>query len=128
MREPDAALDRLAATVVDAALEVHKVLGPGFLESTYEEALCIELELRGIPFERQKPIALTYKGRPVGDARLDLLAGGRLVVELKAIESLHPIHHAKVINYLKATELELGLLVNFNVVLLKDGIKRVILT
>ncbi|TWT74567.1 hypothetical protein Pla123a_33910 [Posidoniimonas polymericola] len=128
MREPDAELDQLAAEVVDAALEVHKILGPGFLESTYEEALCIELELRGVAFERQKPVALRYKGRPVGDARLDLLVGERLVVELKATEALHPIHHAKVINYLKATELELGLLINFHVVLLKDGIKRVVLT
>lgn len=90
--------------------------------------MAIEFELRGIPFERQKPIKLIYKNRTVGDARLDFLVGGELVVELKAIEIVHPIHPAKVINYLKLTGLDLGLIINFHVEQLKDGIKRIVAT
>lgn len=128
MNEPSAEVNRMAAEVVDAALEVHRILGAGFLESTYEQALAIELELRGIPFKVQEPISLNYKGRPVGQARLDLLVGDLLVVELKAVDALLPVHHAQVINYLKATGCQRGLLINFNVPLLKDGINRVVLT
>ncbi len=127
-KEPSRECDVLAASVVDAALEVHKALGPGFLESVYEEALCAELSLRGIPFERQKAVHISYKGNPVGKGRLDLLVGGQLVVELKAVAELAPIHTAQVISYLKTTGLSLGLLINFNVPLLKQGIKRVVLS
>lgn len=81
-----------------------------------------------LPFQRQWPIALHYKGRPVGDARLDLLVADQLVLELKAVDCLHPVHQAQLINYLKATKRPLGLLINFNVPLLKDGIRRVVLT
>ena len=109
-------------------MEVHTVLGAGFLEAVYEQALAIELELRGIPFQRQCPIALTYKGLAVGEARLDFLVGDVLIVELKAVENIHPIHHAQVLNYLKATGHQLGLLMNFNVEHMRDGIKRIILT
>ncbi|MEQ8848143.1 GxxExxY protein [Botrimarina sp.] len=126
--EPDEAADRVASAVLDAALEVHRVLGPGFLESTYESALAVELSLRQINIERQKPIALAYKGVSVGDARLDLLVEGLVVVELKAVDTLAPVHQAQVINYLRATKLQLGLLINFNVPLLKDGVKRIALT
>jgi GxxExxY protein len=128
MREPSQRVDELARQVIGAAIEVHRILGPGFIESVYEEALAIEFELRGIPFERQKLIKLIYKNRTVGDARLDFLVGGELVVELKAIEIVHPIHPAKVISYLKLTDLDLGLIINFHVELLKDGIKRIVLT
>ena len=128
MREPGVEVDRLASSVIDAAIEVHQVLGAGLLETTYEQALAIELELRGIDFKQQEPIALKYKSRAVGNARLDFLVGGLLVVELKAVDTLLPIHHAQVINYLKATGCELGLLINFNVPLLRDGLKRVVLT
>ncbi len=109
-------------------MEVHRTLGPGFLESVYQRALEIELLERQIPFEREKAIQLTYKNRPVGDARLDFLVADLVVVELKSVEALHPIHHAQVLNYLRATNLELGLLINFNEVLLKDGFKRIVLT
>jgi GxxExxY protein len=126
--EPSQSIDELARAVIGAAMEVHTVLGAGFLEAVYEQALAIELELRGIPFQRQFPIALTYKGQAVGEARLDFLVGGVLVVELKAVESIHPIHHAQVLNYLKATGHQLGLLMNFNVEHMRDGIKRIILT
>ena len=112
--------------VIGAAIEVHRVIGPGFLESIYEEALAVELELRGVPFRRQVPIAMDYKGRPIGQARLDLLVAGRLVVELKAVEQLAPIHTAQLLAYLRATSLRHGLLITFNVSALRLGIKRVI--
>jgi len=115
----------LAHRVIGAAIEVHRVLGPGYLESVYEEALCLEMEARGIPFVRQYPIGVDYKG---GEARLDLLVGGILVVELKAVDALGPIHTAQVLSYLKATGRELALLINFNTVLLHKGIKRVVLS
>lgn len=126
--EPKLHVDDLAHQVIGAAIDVHRILGPGFLESVYEEALAIEFDLRGIPYERQKPIILQFKGKTVGDSRLDFLVDGELVVELKAVESIHPIFPAKVIHYLKMSGLQLGLIINFHVVLLKDGIKRIVLT
>src|SRR5262245_55013893 len=91
LREPDSELDVFAHEVVGAALEVHRTLGPGFLESVYEQALCVELLARSIPFHRQLPISIRYKGQTVGQGQLDLLIGDRLVVELKAVEALAPI-------------------------------------
>ncbi|MEM9416373.1 MAG: GxxExxY protein [Planctomycetota bacterium] len=128
MQEPDQELDRLAHDVIGAAIEVHRALGPGYLEATYAKALAIELRIRGIAHSREAPVRLEYKGEPLGEGRLDLLVDSRLVVELKAVESLAPIHEAQVIAYLKATKHELGLLINFNTVVLRDGIKRIILT
>ena len=124
--EPGMALDALAATVVEAAFEVHRTLGPGFLESVYEHALAIELGLRGVRFRRQVPVGVSYKTHTVGDARLDLLVDEALVVELKAVEQLAPIHMAQVISYLKATGHRLALLITFNVAHLRYGIRRVI--
>ena len=126
--EPSKELDELAQSVIGAAIEVHCHLGPGYLEGVYKEALAIELELRGIPFERQVPVSLDYKGHRVGEGRLDFLVGKELLVELKAVEALVPVHKAQVISYLKATGLHLGLLVNFNVSVLKGGIRRVVLS
>jgi GxxExxY protein len=114
--------------VVDAALEVHRSLGPGFAEAVYEQALVVELGLRGIPFQRQVQIALEYKHETVGQARLDLFVGECLVVELKACETLLPVHVAQVVSYLRATKQPLGILINFNVNLLKQGIRRVVRT
>ena len=128
MREPGEEVDRLAYAVNGAAIEVHRVLGPGFRESTYEEALCVELALRGIPFARQVTVTLDYQGHTVGEGRLDLLIGGALIVELKAVDKLDDIHTAQVISYLKATGHRLGLLLNFNVPALKDGMKRVVVS
>ena len=124
--EPDFEIDQIARIVVDAALEVHRILGPGLLESVYEQALGVELGLRGIAFERQVPIAVTYKNVAIGEARLDLLVARRLVVELKACEQLLPVHLAQVLSYLKASDRKLGLLINFNVCLLRQGVRRVI--
>jgi len=128
MHEPDRELDLLARAVLNAAMEVHRELGPGYVESVYEEALAIELALRQLDFERQKPIAVSYKGRPVGEGRVDVVIGDRLIVELKAVEKLLPVHKAQVISYLKAASQPLGLLINFNERLLKDGIQRIVLT
>jgi len=126
--EPDFELDQLARVVVDAALEVHRVLGPGLLESVYEQALSVELGLRAVRFARQVPVAVAYKSVAIGEARLDLLVAERLVVELKACPNLLPIHLAQVLSYLKASNCSLGLLINFNVRRLRHGIRRVIRT
>ncbi|MBI3538584.1 MAG: GxxExxY protein [Chloroflexi bacterium] len=127
-REPDKELDLLASRVIDAAFQVHRTLGPGFLESVYEEALCIELKARGNSFVRQKEFAVTYGIQKIGTGRIDLLVEEKLIVELKAVDALVPIHTAQVISYLKASGLHLGLLINFNVPLLKEGIKRIVFT
>lgn len=103
----------LTAEIIGAAIAVHKALGPGFLESIYEEALCIELTLRKIPFERQRRIIVTYRDQLIGEHRLDLLVAGRVVVELKATRDLDPIHFAVVRSYMKATNVISGLLLNF---------------
>jgi GxxExxY protein len=126
--EPEPQIDRLAHQVIGAAIEVHRQLGPGLLESVYEEAMSIELTLRGIAFTRQPEVAIDYKGKPVGQGRLDFLIAGCLVVELKAVEMLAPIHSAQLISYLRITKRNLGLLINFNVPLLKEGIRRVVLS
>lgn len=126
--EPDERLDGLARAVVDAALEVHRLLGPGFAESVYEGALAVELSRRAIPFERQIPLTVKYKGFCVGEGRVDLLVGGDLIVELKSVEQLASVHVAQVISYLKALDHSLGLLITFNVRLLRSGIRRVVLS
>jgi len=126
--EPSRRLDRLARTVIGAAIEVHRHLGPGYLEGVYEEALAVELRLRGVLFERQKAIAVTYKGHNVGEGRVDLLVGDELLVELKAVEALAPIHKAQLLSYLKAMGCHLGLLINFNVPVLRAGVQRVVLS
>jgi GxxExxY protein len=99
--------------LIQAAIAVHKALGPGFLESFYEEAFCIELACRRIPYERQKPVRLLYRGQPIGEHRLDLLVASRIVIELKAIRELEPVHFAIVRSYMKATGSFVGLLFNF---------------
>lgn len=128
MREPDQSLDQLAHMVIGAAIDVHREIGPGFLESVYQNALCYELDLRNIKYVAQAPVSVTYKGRAVGEGRIDILVENKLIVELKAIEAFESIHHAQVISYLKATNIFLGLLINFNKPILKDGIRRVVLS
>jgi len=111
--------------IIGAAIEVHKQLGPGLLESAYEECLCHELATRKINFERQKPIPLVYKEVKLDCGyRLDILVEGRIVVELKSVDGLGPIHEAIILTYLKLSSHKLGLLINFNVPLLKNGIRR----
>lgn len=126
--EPDDALDALTGEVIGAAIAVHKELGPGFSEQIYERALCLELANREIAFVVQAPITVRYHGTPVGEGRLDLLVENCLIVELKAVEALLPVHHAQVTGYLRATGLTLGLLINFNVPALKHGVRRIVLS
>jgi len=128
MLEPPPELDAIASAAIGAALEVHRILGPGFLEGIYEEALAMELELRGISFERQKMISVSYKGRRIGEGRTDFFVENSLVIELKAAEKLLPVHHAQVISYLKATGCRLGLLINFHESVLRQGVRRVVLS
>lgn len=126
MREPEEEVDELARLVIGAAIEVHRTLGPGFREALYEEALAIEMGLRGIGFVRQALVEVSYKGAQIGSGRFDFLVGERLIVELKSVEALHPLHRAQVASYLQAADLSLGLLLNFNCALMKDGITRVL--
>lgn len=121
-------VERLAYGVIGSAIEVHRVLGAGFLERVYHQALAMEFRLRGIPHKSKHLVAVQYKGYPIGEGELDFLVGDSLIVELKAVEKLSPIHEAQVISYLKMTNCPLGLLINFNVPILKQGIKRIILS
>jgi len=121
-------LDKITEQIIGAAIEVHKALGPGLLESAYEECLCCELSLRGIQFERQRPLPVQYKGTKLDCGyRIDLLVAGTVVVEIKAVEMITPIHEAQLLTYLKLGHWKLGLLINFNVPILKNGIRRRIL-
>jgi GxxExxY protein len=116
----------LTKRVIAAAFEVHDVVGTGMLESTYERSLCIELELRRIPFQRQILLSMHYKSVEIPDAyRLDLLIGRKVIVEIKAIESITAAHYAQVRTYLRHTGVELGLLINFNAMPFIKGIRRV---
>lgn len=123
--EPDPRLNQMTNAIIGAAIEVHRALGPGHLESTYESAMAIEFALRNIPFKRQKPIAISYKGHPVGESRLDFLVFDEIILELKSVETIAPIHRAIVISYLNITGLKLALIINFHVRVLKDGIRRI---
>lgn len=117
--------DELTGKVIGAAIEVHRVLGLGLLERIYEEALAVELQLRGIPFERQVNVDIHYKGHTLKGQQLDLLVDNQVVVELKSVAALPEVALAQVLSYLKATGLKRGLLINFGVCRLADGIKRV---
>ena len=121
-------VNEITQIVIGSAIEVHRVLGPGLLESAYEECLCTELVLRKVPFERQRQLPVYYKSTQLDCGyRLDLLVSEQVVVEIKAVESLLPIHQAQLLTYLKLGGWKVGLLMNFNVSVLKQGIKRVVL-
>ena len=120
-------INHITGKVIGAAIEVHKTLGPGLLESVYEECLCRELQLIKFSYERQKSLPVEYKGAMLDCGyRLDLVVEGRLIVELKSCDTLQPIHEAQLLTYLKLTNIKVGLLINFNVPVLKDGIKRMV--
>jgi GxxExxY protein len=117
----------LSKVLVDSAFKVHQALGPGLLESVYEACLCVELNDRGIAFEAQSPVDIIYNGKRVdAGLRIDLLVERSIILELKAVDKLMPIHQAQLLTYLKLTNLRLGLLINFNVALFKEGVKRMI--
>jgi GxxExxY protein len=119
-------INDVTGAVIGAAIEVHKALGPGLLESIYEDCLSRELELRDIAYRRQEELQIEYKGEKLNSVfRVDLLVEGVLIVELKAVDQLQPVHEAQLLTYLKLSGLKFGLLINFNVPVLKDGIKRI---
>jgi GxxExxY protein len=120
-------LEMLVNQTIGALLDVHRELGPGMAEGVYSRACTIELGMRGIPFEAEKSIPVMYRGRFLCHHRLDLFVDRRLIVEIKSVERIHPVHVAQVVSYLRVTGARVGLVVNFNVPVLKDGIRRVIL-
>jgi GxxExxY protein len=113
--------------IIGCAIEVHRELGPGLLESAYERALCVELRTVGLRFERQTPVLLRYKGLEIGEYRLDLLVENAVIVEVKSVDRLDPIHEAQVLTYLRLTQKRVGLLINFHSAVLKAGLKRIVL-
>jgi len=120
--------DKLSNRVIGCAIEVHRNLGPGLLESTYEQCLAHEFKMEGMPFKLQHPLPVAYKGLKLDCGyRIDLLVDNSLIVELKSVESLLPIHQAQLLTYLKLSGIKIGLLINFNVEYLKNGIKRMVL-
>ena len=120
-------VEEMATLAVDSAFAVHKELGPGLLESAYEACFAHELELRGVRYQRQLPVPLNYKGKLIEVGfRADIVIDQKLLIELKAVEGIIPVHHAQVITYLKILRLPLGLLINFNEVLVKNGIHRIL--
>jgi GxxExxY protein len=112
---------------IGCAIAVHRALGPGFLESVYKKAMCVELESRKLAYERERSIDLTYRGTAISGQRVDLIVGGLVVVELKAVAGLEEIHRAQVISYLRTMGLRGGLLINFRVRVLKEGLQRIVL-
>jgi GxxExxY protein len=127
MLEPTAEHDRAARHIVDSAFSVHTTLGPGLLESVYEQCMAYELESRGLLVRRQAPLPIIYKAARIeAGFRLDLVVDDLVVVEIKAVERLMPVHHAQLLTYLKLSQFSLGLLINFNVPVLKDGIRRIV--
>ncbi len=120
-------VEQLAERVIGCCVRVHRELGPGLLESIYARAVALELKITGIPFESEKPLPMHYRGEILCYQRLDVLVGGRIVLEMKSVERLDSIHVAQVLSYLRVAHVRLGLLVNFNVPMLKYGIRRVIL-
>ena len=120
-------LKEIMGKVISCAIEVHSTLGPGLLGNVYEEALGHEFTLRGIVYERQKEINLQYKGKEIGRHRIDFLVEDEVIVELKAVEGMNKIYEAQLLTYLRAKGKRVGLLINFNVARLKDGIKRLII-
>ena len=120
--------DELTSKIIGAAIEVHKKLGPGLLEKTYQECLCIELEDRGISYKREIYLPIRYNNREIKDAyRIDIIVENKVIVELKSVEKIDDIHKAQLLTYLKLTDKKIGLLINFNTSLLKNGIVRMIL-
>ena len=119
-------VEQVATAVIGAAIEVHRHLGPGFIERIYHEALCHELRLREIPYEQECVVLVSYKGVAISGQRIDLIVNRRLVVELKAASRVDPVHEAKLISYVRTVGLRLGLLLNFNCRAMKEGVKRIV--
>lgn len=123
----DDSTENVLGRVIGGAIAVHAALGPGLLEAIYADAMAIELDYLGLRFERERVVSLLYRDRPLRTQRLDLVVEGLVLIEVKAIERLHPVHHAQVMSYLKASGLRVGLLMNFNAYLLRDGLRRIVM-
>ena len=123
----DAEGEAIVTEAIDCGMVVHRVLGPGYKERIYDDAMCLELDSRGLKFERQKPIEVRYKSWSSPGQKIDLIVGGVVLVEIKAVSQLKELHRAQVLSYLKTTGLRVGLLMNFNTRLLKHGLRRVVL-
>jgi GxxExxY protein len=120
-------LDELTGRIIGCAIRVHKELGPGFLERIYATALAFELQAEGIPYEREVSVVVNYRDvLPIDGQHIDFVVGGSVILEIKAVSRLDPIFEAKVISYLRTAKIKVGLLMNFNVLLLKDGIRRIV--
>ena len=120
-------VNKLSSNIIGAAIEVHKTLGPGLLESAYERCLCHELNLRGLSFETQKPLPVVYKGKRLDCGyRLDMVVENTIILELKSCEAILPIHKAQLLTYLNLSGIHLGLILNFNVPVMRDGIVRMV--
>ena len=119
--------ERLAKEIIGAAIEIHRHLGPGLLESAYEECLCHELQFRGLSFERQKPLLLEYRGIKLDcDYQIDIVVENKVILELKCVDSITPVHEAQLLTYLRLSGLKIGLIPNFHVSLMRDGVKRLV--
>ena len=121
-------LNKITERIIGCAIEVHRYLGPGLLESIYESAICIEFNEKNLSYERQKILPVKYKHHKVGEFRIDLVVENKVVVELKSVERFDPVFESQLLSYMRLGEYKLGLLINFNSKLLKDGIKRMILS
>jgi len=120
-------INELSSNIIGAAIEVHKALGPGLLESTYEECLCHELNIQNLSFERQKPLAVSYKNIKLDCGyKLDIVVEKAIILELKSCEKIEPVHKAQLLTYLKLSGLNLGLLLNFNMPVMRNGIVRIV--
>jgi len=120
-------INKLTKKIIGCAIEVHRRLGPGLLESIYEKALCIELEHNGFNYERQKTINVTYRNKPQGNYKIDILVENKVVLELKSVDRHDPVFEAQLLSYMKLGNYKIGLLINFNKDLVKNGISRKIL-
>jgi GxxExxY protein len=120
-------INKVTEKIIGCAIEVHRNLGPGLLESVYEEAMCVEFGIQGVRYQRQIAVPVNHKGRGIGEYRLDLLVEDTVVVELKSVERHDPVFEAQILTYLRVTGKKVGLLINFNSKLLKDGVKRFVL-
>ncbi|MBN2278967.1 MAG: GxxExxY protein [Candidatus Marinimicrobia bacterium] len=117
-------LNKITEKIIGCSIEVHRALGPGLLESVYEKALCIELDEKGINFEKQKVLPVNYKNQEIGEFRIDIVVENSVVVELKSVERFDPAFESQILSYMKLGNYKIGLLINFNSKLLKQGIKR----
>jgi GxxExxY protein len=120
-------IELIIERIIGCAIEVHRRLGPGFVEGIYEDAMTIELEAAGLAFDRQREIVIHYRDKPLRPQRIDLLVEGQIVVEVKAVEQLHSLHRAQLLSYARSARLQVGLLINFNGEVLKGNIRRVVI-